>query len=361
MSLEKIKSDILKKYGYQMKPVSSIMDKPKKIIHISPLFDANLSGGIPEGSVVLISGPQKAGKTTAALHIAKGASDLDGRPVFYFDVEGRYKEMNLNTVQGFDPDSMEWIHSTEEKILTGDDHLNIAWDVIQNVPNAVIIIDSTSQLCSSDELWGEIKQGIRPSGPMLLSAFTRKLSAVISVKNTIVVMIQHIIADTGMSRKTKAVSGGNKIQYQADVNLECSHYQDWMDGENLIGKVSHWKVVTSALGGPSPSFPAYIRYGVGLDKIKEVVELSEDMGLVSKAGAWYTLNGLTDSVGVDEKITEYATEQGIDIENIMENKQEKEKLNKLFKFQGIAKTRAFLEENPYMLEVLTKQMQEFMV
>lgn len=356
--LAKIKNEIQKKYKYEVKPVSSVLDSPKEIIRISPLFDLQLGGGIPEGSVVLISGPKKCGKSSLCFHLALGAKELDGRPVFYFDVEGRFKEMNLHTVQGFDPDSVQWIHSTEDRILTGEDHLNIAWDVIQNVPRAVVMIDSTSQLCSSDELYGEIKQGIRPSGPMLLSAFTRKLSAMTSVRNCTVVMIQHVIADTGMSRKTKSISGGNKIQYQADVNLECSHYQDWMDGEKLIGKVSHWKVETSALGSPSTSFPAYIRYGVGLDKIKEVVELSQDMGIISQSGAWYKLDCLTELIGEDKKITQYVIDQDLDPDS--DKKTDKEKVQKVFNFQGIAKTREFLENNPYMLKIMEKKMTDFM-
>lgn len=356
--LDKIKAEIQKKYKYEIKTVASVLDSPKQVIPISPLFNLQLSGGIPEGSVVLISGPAKSGKSSICFHLAQGAKELDGRPVFYFDIEGRYKKMNLDTVKGFDPECMQWIHSDEDKILTGEDHLNIAWDVIQNVPRAVIIIDSTSQLCSSDELYGEIKQGIRPSGPMLLSAFTRKLSAVASVRNCTVIMIQHVIADTGMSRKTKSVSGGNKIQYQADVNLECSHFQDWMDGETLIGKVSHWKVVTSAMGSPSSSFPAYIRYGVGLDKIKEVIELAQDMGIISQAGAWYRLDCLTSLIGEDKTITKYVKEQDLDTEST--KKTELDKIQKVFNFQGLQKTRDFLDSNPYMLKKIEEKITEFM-
>jgi len=356
--LAKIKNDIQKKYKYELKTVSSVLEKPKSVIHISPLLDIQLGGGIPEGSVVLISGPAKCAKTTCALHIAKGAKELDGRPVFYFDIEGRYKEMNLHTVEGFDPECMHWVHSTEDKILSGEDHLNIAWDVIQTIPRAVIIIDSTSQLCSSEELYGEIKTGIRQSGPMLLSAFTRKLSAVAQVRNCTVVMIQHVIANTGRSMKTKDISGGNKIQYQADINLECSHFQDWMDGENLIGKVSHWKVVTSAMGGPTNSFPMYVRYGVGLDKIKEVVELSQDMGIISQSGAWYKLDCLAELIGDDETVTQYVVDQGLDPDS--EKKGDVDKVQKVFNFQGLQKTRDFLDQNPYMLRIMEEKMREFM-
>lgn len=346
-----------KKYdGKRSKP--PIYKKIKNVRKLDEQKECQCISIDSEDGLYLTDGLTVTHNTTVCLHLAQGAKELDGRPIFYFDIEGRYKEMNLHTVKGFDPECMQWIHSTPDRILTGEDHLNIAWDVIQNVPRAVIIIDSTSQLCSSDELYGEIKQGIRPSGPMLLSAFTRKLSAVCSVRNATVIMIQHVIADTGMSRKTKSVSGGNKIQYQADVNLECSHFQDWMDGETLIGKVSHWKVVTSAIGGPTNSFPAYIRYGVGLDKIKEVVEISSDMGLISKSGAWFKLDCLANLIGEDEVITQYVIDQGLDPES--DKKVEMEKVSKVFNFQGIAKTREFLDNNPYMLKLMESQMTEFM-
>lgn len=356
----KVKQDILKKYNYTIKPIANLAEEEKKVLSISPLFDLQLNGGVPEGSNVLLSGPPKCGKSTLALQIALGAQELDGRPVFYFDVEGRFKKMNLHTVHGLDPLYVEHIRSEEGRILSGEDHLNIAWDIIQSLPRAVIIIDSTSQICSSGELAEEIKGDVRSSGPKLMSAFTRKLSTAVSVQNTIVVMIQHIIADTGRSMKTKAVSGGNKIQYQGDINLECSHFQDWMNGEELIGKVSHWKVVTSALGGPTGSFPAHIRYGYGLDKINEVLDLSKDMGLITKAGAWFTLNCLIDLVGIEEDFTQFAVDNDIDIEKVMTDKKEKEKLQKLFKFQGAAKTRDFLESHPFMLTAMNTRIKEIL-
>jgi len=358
--LDKVKKDILKKYNYQMKPISCLAEEDKKVLSISPMFDLQLSGGIPEGSNVLLSGPPKCGKSTLALQIALGAQELDGRPVFYFDVEGRFKKMNLHTVHGLDGSQIEHIRSEEGKLLSGEDHLNMAWDIIQNLPRCVVIIDSTSQICSAGELADDIKGGIRASGPQLMSAFTRKLATAVSVNNSIVVMIQHIIADTGRSMKTKAVSGGNKIQYQGDVNLECSHFQDWLNGEKLIGKISHWKVVTSAMGGPTGSFPAYIRYGYGLDKTNEILELAQDMGLLSKAGSWITLTSLIDMVGIDKELTAYAVENDIDIEKVMTDKKTKEALQKLFKFQGAAKTRDFLEAHPYMLKAMNEKIKEIL-
>lgn len=358
INLEKVKKDILKKYNYKIKPIAQVAEEEKQILSISPLFDLQLNGGIPEGSNVLLSGPPKCGKSTLALQIALGAQELDGRPVFYFDVEGRFKKMNLHTVRGLDPNYVQHIRSEEGNLLSGEDHLNIAWDVIQTVPRAVILLDSTSQICSSNEISEPIKGSTRHSGPKLMGDFTRKLSTAVAVQNTIVVMIQHVIADTGRSMKTKSVSGGNKIQYQGDVNIECSHFQDWMNGDDLIGKISHWKVVTSALGGPTGSFPANIRYGVGLDKTNEIIDLSQDMGLISKAGAWYSLTSLQDNVGIDKEMTDFVIKNDVDIDKVMTDKKEKEKLGKLFKYQGIAKTRDFLESHPYMLKVLSKQIKE---
>lgn len=356
-TVDLISNKISKDYGFDLENIESVSHDKKKIIPVSPLFDLKLGGGIPEGSTVLLSGQAKAGKTSLALQIALGGQLLDGRPTFYFDIEGRFKEMNLYTVKGLNPKGVKLIRSKKGKIISGDEHLNMAYDVITNVPGAIVILDSTSQICSSGELEESISGNIRSSGPKLMSFFTKKISSVLCVQNATVIMIQHIIADTGRSMKTKAISGGNKIQYQADVNIECAYTQDWEEpAGTLVGKKSYWQVVTSALGPPTGKFEAYLRFGVGYDKTTELINLGKDIGLISGAN-YTTFDYLYAELENDAKIKKFAEEKGVDFTKL-DTKTHQKNLESAFKVRGGKSTYEFLEDNPYFAEILAKKIKE---
>ncbi len=79
----------------------SIVERPRKIIPTVLSLDVSLSGGIPEGSIVLLSGQAKAGKPTLCLHVLKNAIDL-GREAFYLNIERRCKAELLHTIGGLD-------------------------------------------------------------------------------------------------------------------------------------------------------------------------------------------------------------------------------------------------------------------
>ena len=51
--------DILKEYGDVLHDPSSIVDRPLDIISIGPKLDIALGGGVPEGSLFIMTGPRE--------------------------------------------------------------------------------------------------------------------------------------------------------------------------------------------------------------------------------------------------------------------------------------------------------------
>ena len=72
----------------------ALLDTKREIIPFAPNLNSILGGGIPEGTMVLIAGKPKNGKSSAILHFLKNAQQA-GRHIWYFDVESRLKEMRL--------------------------------------------------------------------------------------------------------------------------------------------------------------------------------------------------------------------------------------------------------------------------
>jgi recombination protein RecA len=296
VDIEALEKDMNDRHGTSvMVNASDIADRPRQIISISPTLDF-ATGGIPEGSWVLLSGTPKCGKSTTALQIAANAQQQYGKQVVIGNVEHRINEKELRGIHNLDISKVKMIQSTPKKILTAQDFLQEFTSVIKTIPECVLIIDSSSALCATKEYTEDITSQARNEGPKLLATFCRKMAAVVPVQKVTLIVIQHLIANTSGFGSPYYEDGGNKIQYQGDLKLRCYSFQKWNakqdDDSTRIGQVVNWQIMTSALGAPGGKVQSYLRYGYGVDDIKESIDLGLDMGVLDKAGAWYTFGDI---------------------------------------------------------------------
>jgi recombination protein RecA len=317
-----LKEDVIKNFGDEIILTgNALIDKKVLTIPVSPSLDIALGGGIPEGSFVVLTGQPKCGKTTTSLDFSSTAqkkeyahgSFKDGRHVYYLNIEGRLKKRDLEGIPGLDLEKFHIIGSQQGKILHGEEYLQIAERIINEVPGCVLIIDSYSALCTEAEITSDMDKMQRADGAKLLAKFCRKVANVIPVNKNIVIGITHLMGNpTGYGAEFKEKSG-QAIAYQTDIKLRAKTFKPWTIGaENTqIGQEIEWQVVCSALGPPGATTTSYIRYGQGIDKCTELVNLASDLGIINKGGAWYTITSLEDKP----------------------------------KFQGTEKVRAFLLEN----------------
>jgi len=229
-----------------------------------------------------------------------------GRHVYYLNIEGRLKSMNLKGIQGLDLSKMTVYRSTQEKILTAKDYLNLAFKAINTHPGSLIIIDSVSALCDEKEMDEGIGYENRGAGNKLFAGFCRQAANIVPVQNCIVWAIMHLAQSQGMFGGF-IEKGSKALQYQADVQMRVKYDKAWNVGvegkEKQIGQQVHWLIESCALGSPGMEVDSYIRYGVGIDNTYEAINLGCQLGLINKAGAWMTLEYMQrhlDLLGVKE-------------------------------------------------------------
>ncbi|SVC57245.1 uncharacterized protein METZ01_LOCUS310099, partial [marine metagenome] len=233
---------MLDKYGeHLIKTGSEIISKPPKLIPVSPAIDINIGGGIPEGSVVLLAGDEKCGKTVTALQICRNAQE-QGRNTYYLNIEHRIKGRDIKGIAGLDESKLHVIGSSKRQeiagkiidghILTGEHYLSIAEHLFHNDPRCVIVLDSISQLVTEKEINANIGDVVGDGAYRLMSQFIKRVAPVLSINDCILVGIQHMIANTRArpGQKTKGRSGGRKIRYAVDVDLECRYITPWTVG-----------------------------------------------------------------------------------------------------------------------------------
>lgn len=315
-----VKDDVIKNFGDEIiLPGNALVEKKVTIIPVSPSIDIILNGGIPEGSFVILTGQPKCGKTTTSLDFAATAQKKEyqgslksPREVYYLNIEGRLKKRDLEGIPGLDLSRFHIIGSQQGKILHGEEYLQIAEKIINEIPGSVLIIDSYSALCTEAEITSEMDKMQRADGAKLLAKFCRKVSNVIPVNKNIVIGITHLMGNpTGYGAEFKEKSG-QAIAYQTDIKLRAKAFKPWSLGAdgNQIGQEIDWQVICSSLGPPGANITSYIRYGQGIDKYMEAVSLASDIGLIHKGGAWYTLTSVKDKPKFQgaEKVRNYLIE-----------------------------------------------------
>ena len=292
---EQVLKEISKDFGKEIVTgAKDIIERDLKVIPICPSLNIATNGGIPEGSWVTFSGRPKCGKTTSVLHFCANCQKL-GKEIFFLNIEGRLKKMNLEGIQGLNKEKFHVIGSTEDKILSAQDYLNIAEKILRSVRRTVVVFDSYSSLCPESEQNGEVGTSTRgsTSGYILLAQFCRQMANVVPVKGSIVIGMVHLMANPsgygGMQEK-----GGNAIVYQADVRIKCKSTEPWKVGtgakEKLVGQKISWVCECSALGPPMQEVVSYHRYGKGIDELSELVQFALDLGVIEQKGAgWSTV------------------------------------------------------------------------
>ena len=226
---------------------------------------------------------------------------------------------------------------------------------INNDPGCLIIADSLSNMVPSVELDGEVRTGVRNALPRLLSMFFKRISGSLMKNKTILIAVTHNIANTGGSpyAPAKMADCGNMLQYQAGTNMVITHRGRWQvpkDTGPHVGQIANWNIKTSCAGGtPNSTAESWIRYGIGLDEVQEVVQIACEFRLIKSAGAWYTIQCAVENVE-DPVIQKILTDNKIS--------EKEEDIERFFKFQGSNNLSEFLNDNPEIASFVYDKIKE---
>jgi recombination protein RecA len=325
------KKDIIKEFGDILHDAQYIIDNPPPLISVSPKIDIALGGGVPEGCLFILTGPEKIGKTLTALQFCRNAQRMklendETREIYYGDVEGRVKKRDILGIHGLDIDADYFtvVGSTKGHILSGEEYLSIFDKIIHNEPHSVVVVDSFSALASEKELVEDISDSQVAVMQKFIAKFTRRFANVLPINRVTVVGITHQMANIQVgSRKSKTEKSGTALKYAQDVKLHATHMEPLKQGDTQIGQKVHWLVLNSAVGSPGQKVTSIIKYGRGIWDEYELAELAKDFSVLESKGNWTTLpNG--------------------------------EKVN------GFANVAAYLEENPNAYDDLKAQVFEML-
>ncbi|HSM92464.1 MAG TPA: recombinase RecA [Anaeromyxobacteraceae bacterium] len=242
-------------------------------------------GGLPRGRVVEIYGPESSGKTTLALH-AIAEVQRQGGVAAFVDAEhaldvayARRLGVSLPDLLVSQPD-------------TGEQALEIAEQLVRSGAVDLVVVDSVAALVPRAEIEGEMGDAHMGVQARLMSQALRKLTAVVSRNQSIVVFINQIRMKIGVVfGNPETTTGGNALKFYASVRLDIRRIGQVKEGEEVVGSRTRVKVVKNKMAPPFREAEFDIRYGVGVDRWAEALDLAAERGVVDKSGAWFSLDG----------------------------------------------------------------------
>jgi recombination protein RecA len=126
----------------------------------------------------------------------------------------------------------------------------------------------------------------------LMSQALRKLTAIISRTKTVVIFINQLRQKIGVVYgNPETTTGGNALKFYCSVRLDIRRKKALKRGEETIGSEVKVKVVKNKLAPPFREAEFEILYGTGVNKLGELVDTAEKLGLMEKSGTWYAYQG----------------------------------------------------------------------
>ncbi len=309
--------DLVSVLGDVLLDAKYIIDNPPPLIPLTPKLDLALGGGVPEGSLFIMTGPEKVGKTVTALQFCKNAQktlleDGSRRKIVYGNVEGRVKKRDLEGVNGLDinPDFFRLLGSTKGNILSGEKYLKAFDHMVYHIPHSVGVIDSFSALASEKELVEDLEDSQVAVMQKFIAKFTRRFANVLPINRVTLVGVTHMMANIGAmgnARKTSEKSG-NALKYAQDVKLRATHRMPLKQGERQIGQHIHWIVENTATNAlPGQKVVSTMKYGRGIWEEWELVDIAKDFSII-KGSKWLTLPGVDSQLNGQGQAATYLEE-----------------------------------------------------
>jgi recombination protein RecA len=240
-------------------------------------------GGFAKGKMYELMGWEGSGKSTICGHVVAECQKQGGK-VLYIDGE-----------HAVDKDYFKALGVDTEKMLisqpsSGEEGFNIALEVINSGEIDLIVIDSDSSLIPKAVLDGDVGDSSIGKKARLNSNAYPKLKSALSEKNVCLIIVSQYREKIGiMFGNPTTTQGGHALKYYTDCRIEVSKSLA-KEGDVAYGNTTKLKSTKNKMCAPYRLTSFEVKFGQGIDRMKEIIELASEFEIIKKWGKSITVS-----------------------------------------------------------------------
>ena len=149
----------------------------------------------------------------------------------------------------------------------------------------LVVIDSVAALTPKAELEGEMGDAHMGLQARLMSQALRKLTAAVYRVGTTLMFINQLRQKIGVTfGSPETTTGGNALKFYASMRFDVRRIGQVKVGDEPVGGRTRVKIAKNKCAPPFTEAEFEIRWGTGIDRVAELLDLGILRGLVDKSG-----------------------------------------------------------------------------
>ncbi len=282
-SMEEILKELEKTYG------KGSVISGNQIIHSNEVIDTGSIGlnhalgigGIPKkGKIIEIFGWESSGKSTLCQHIVANAQK-DGIKCLYIDGENSIDRKYANAI-GVDLDKLMVIQLDEH---AGEGAYNKMEKIIESGEIGLVIIDSYNSLQPKKIVEGAMGDATMGLHARMQGTAIMKANSLAQKYGTTFIFLGQLREKIGvMYGSPETTQGGNALKFYAHIRMQVvrstTKDNSIMNGDEKLGNKVTVKVIKNKVGPPFTEAVFDVLYGVGIDKIGELIRLAKETNII---------------------------------------------------------------------------------